>query len=75
MWALIPPTWLLLYGTGVLMGGAFSVTPMRVLGLAFMTLGVAALVTPVEWGNAWLGLGFGGLQIVFGVYIARRHGG
>jgi hypothetical protein len=75
VWALIPPTWLLLYGTGVLAGGVFSVAPMRVLGLAFMMLGVAALVTPAEWGNVWLGLGFGGLQIVFGVYVARRHGG
>jgi len=75
VWALIPPTWLLLYGTGVLTGGAFSVAPMRVLGLAFMTLGVVALVTPADWGNVWLGLGFGGLQIVFGVYVARRHGG
>jgi hypothetical protein len=75
VWALIPPTWLLLYGAGVLTGGAFSVAPLRVLGLAFMTLGVAALVTPAEWGDVWLGLGFGGLQIVFGVYVARRHGG
>jgi hypothetical protein len=74
-WALIPPTWLLLYGTGVLTGGAFSVAPLRLLGLAFMTLGVAALITPAEWSHLWLGLGFGGLQIVFGVYVARRHGG
>jgi hypothetical protein len=75
VWALVPPTWLLLYGTGVLMGGAFSVAPMRVLGLAFMTLGVAALVTPAAWGDLWLGLGFGALQIVFGVHVARRYGG
>lgn len=74
-WGLMPPTWLLLYGTGVLTGGAFSVAPMRVLGIAFMALGVAALITPKEWGNVWLALGFGGLQIVFGLYIAKRHGG
>ena len=46
VWALMPPTWLLLYGTGVLTGGTFSVAPMRVLGLLFMALGAAALVTP-----------------------------
>ena len=44
-WTLMPPTWLLLYGAGVLTGGAFSVAPMQLLGLAFMALGVAALVT------------------------------
>jgi hypothetical protein len=74
-WPLIPPTWLLLYGTGVVTGGAFSVTPMRVLGMGFMVLGVLALVTPPSWGNVWLAIGFGALQIGFGVYIARKHGG
>jgi hypothetical protein len=74
-WALMPAVWLLLYGTGVLAGGVFSVPPVRLLGVAFMALGVAALVTPPAWGNVWLGMGFGGLQLVFGLYIARRHGG
>jgi hypothetical protein len=73
--ALMPPVWLLLYGTGVLAGGAFSVAPVRLLGLAFMGLGIAALVTAPASGNLWLGLGFGGLQLAFGLYIARRHGG
>ena len=74
-WALMPPVWLLLYGTGVLAGGVFSVAAVRLLGLLFMALGVAALVTPPAWGNVWLGIGFGGLQVGFGLYIARRHGG
>ena len=74
-WALLPAVWLLLYGTGVLAGGVFSVAAVRLLGVAFMALGVAALATPPAWGNIWLGIGFGGLQIVFGLYIARRHGG
>ena len=74
-WALMPPTWLLLYGTGVLTGGAFSVAPMRVLGLAFMVLGAAALVTPPSWGNLFLAIGFGALQVGFGLYIAKHHGG
>jgi hypothetical protein len=74
-WALMPPVWLLLYGTGVLAGGVFSVAAVRLLGLAFMALGVAALITPPAWGNVWLGMGFGGLQLAFGLYIARRHGG
>ena len=74
-WALMPPVWLLLYGTGALAGGVFTVAAVRLLGLAFMALGVAALVTPPAWGNAWLGLGFGGLHLLFGLYIARKHGG
>jgi hypothetical protein len=74
-WALMPAVWLLLYGTGLLAGGVFSVAAVRLLGLAFMALGVAALATPLAWSNVWLGMGFGGLQLVFGLYIARRHGG
>ena len=74
-WALMPPAWLLLYGAGVVTGGAFSVAPTRVLGLSVMAMGTAALLTPPSWGNVWLGLGFGALQVAFGIYIARRHGG
>jgi hypothetical protein len=74
-WAMMPPVWLLLYGTGALVGGVFTVAAVRLIGLAFMALGVAALATPAAWGNVWLGIGFGGLQLAFGLYIARRHGG
>jgi hypothetical protein len=74
-WALMPAVWLLLYGTGLLAGGVFSVAAVRLLGGAFMVLGVAALATPAAWGDVWLGMGFGGLQLAFGLYIARRHGG
>lgn len=71
----MPPAWLLLYGAGVLTGGIVSVPVVRVIGLCFMALGIAAIVTPAEWGNGWLAVGFGGLQIGFGIYIARNHGG
>jgi hypothetical protein len=73
--ALMPAVWLLLYGTGVLGGGAFSVAAVRLLGVAFMALGVIALVTPPAWGNVWLGAGFGVLHLACGLYIAKRHGG
>jgi hypothetical protein len=69
------PAWLLLYGAGVLTGGIFSVPVVRAIGVCFMALGIAAIVTPPEWGNVWLAIGFGGLQIGFGIYIARNHGG
>ena len=73
--ALLPAVWLLLYGTGVLTGSVFSVATVRYVGLTFMALGVTALVAPPSWGNALLGIGFGGLQLVSGLYIARKHGG
>ena len=74
-WALMPAVWLLLYGTGVLAGGAFSVAAVRLLGAACMSLGIAALATAPEWGNVWLGAGFGVMHIVCGLHIAKRHGG
>jgi hypothetical protein len=73
--ALIPGVWLLLYGTGVVTGGAFSVKIIPVMGLCLMGVGAAALFCPPSWGNAFLMLGFGGLQIAFGAVIARRYGG
>jgi hypothetical protein len=69
------PVWLLLYGAGVLSAGMFSVPVVRALGICFMSAGLASIVTPTEWGTLWLAVGFGGLHIGFGAYIARNHGG
>ena len=69
------PVWLLLYGSGVLSAGMFSVPVIRALGACFMATGLAAVITPPEWGNLWLAVGFGGLHVAFGAYIARKLGG
>jgi hypothetical protein len=71
----LPGLWLLLYGVGVVTAGAFSVRAVPAMGVGFMVLGAASLLVPEVSGDLFLALGFGGLQIAFGVWIARRHGG
>jgi hypothetical protein len=71
----LPGMWLLLYGTGVVTGGAYSVRIVPVMGLSFMVAGAMALLAPAQWGNWFMAAGFGGIHIVYGLIIARRHGG
>jgi hypothetical protein len=71
----LPSAWLLMYGAGVITGGMFSVPVVRIAGVAFMVCGFAAALTPPAWGNVWLGVAFGVIHLVGGIYIVRNHGG
>jgi len=72
-YGVLPGLWLLLYGTSVITGGAFSVRIVSFMGASFMALGTVALFFSMR--DVFMGVGFGGLHIVFGWIIRRRHGG
>jgi len=71
----LPGVWLLLYGTAIVTGGAFSVRAVPIMGLCIMALGAASLFSPAAWGNLFMAAGFGVVQIGFGLWIALKYGG
>ena len=71
----IPGVWLLLYGTGVITGGMYSVKVVPIMGLCLMALGALALFSPPAFANWFMAVGFGGLHVVFGAIIVRKYGG
>ncbi len=71
----LPGLWLLLYGAGVVTGGAFSVRVVPIMGFCYILTGIIALFCPPSWGNMMLAIGFGGLNILFGCIIGWKYGG
>ncbi len=71
----LPGLWMLLYGSAVTVAGSTSVRVVPLLGMSFMAMGVLAFLLPSGAGDYLMGLSFGGLQIGFGLLIARKYGG
>jgi hypothetical protein len=74
MTATLPGIWALIYGAAVISGGVFSVPLVPVMGACFMAVGALELLYPAA-GNYAMAATFGGLHILFGYLIARKHGG
>ena len=72
----IPGTWLLLYGCGLIAASTVTAKSIAILGGSFFAAGLLALVLPDSLQIPMLGVGFGGMHILFG-YLTRRagHGG
>jgi hypothetical protein len=72
---LVPGAWLLLYGVGVIAGGAHSIKILPLMGACFMALGLATLASPASLMNGYMAAGFGGMHVIFGAVIAKKYGG
>jgi hypothetical protein len=68
---MLPGVWLLLYGCGVAAASTMTVRAVGAMGGLFLLLGVAALLLPVRYCDLFLGAGFGGLHLAFGIVIGR----
>jgi hypothetical protein len=75
LFGLMPGVWLLLYGVAVMSCGTYSVKVVPTMGAGFMILGGVALLLPWQWAQLFMAAGFGVLQIISGIVIARKYGG
>jgi hypothetical protein len=73
--ALLPGTWLVLYGAAIAAGGALSVRPVPIMGCAFIALGALCFALPAQLQQFALAAGFGGVHLAFGYHITRHYGG
>ena len=74
-WQLLPGTWLLAYGSAVFAASVHTIRGVRWMGAAFLALGALSLVFPDGRGDLWMALGFGGVHVAYGAWIARSNRG
>jgi|HubBroStandDraft_5_1064220.scaffolds.fasta_scaffold60821_2 hypothetical protein len=70
--ALIPGVWLLMYGCAVMAASTLTRRALAVMGGLLAVLGIIALQAPPDYQNTVLGIGFGGLHLLFGILIGGR---
>lgn len=75
LFAFMPTVWLTLYGTAVVTGGAYSVKIVPIVGWIFVALGLISVFVDSSYGNLLMAVGFGAVQVVFGLVVARKYGG
>lgn len=68
----VAATWLLLYGCALMAASAQTIPLVAWLGGLFVLLGIVALLLPTNTHNLLLGIGFGGLHLLFGAYLLGR---
>ena len=67
----IPGTWLLLYGCALIAASVTMTPAVAAMGGCFVALGVLALFLPESLQLIVLGVGFGGLHLLFALLIGR----
>jgi hypothetical protein len=71
----IPGTWLLLYGCALIAASVPTTRTIGIMGGLFVGLGLLAFLLPDRLQILLLGIGFGGLHVLFGFLIGRMgHG-
>jgi hypothetical protein len=73
--AAIPGTWLLFYGCGLIAASVATNAKIAVMGTLFVALGLIAFAAPPPTHSLLLGLGFGGLHVLFGFVLGRSSHG
>lgn len=68
----VPGTWLLLYGCALMAVSVATTSMVAVMGGLFVALGLLAFLLPATFQVSLLGIGFGGLHILFGILIGRH---
>lgn len=70
---LLPGIWLLLYGASLIAASTLTLSLVGVMGVLLMLLGAVAFGLSLPWQNLLLGVGFGGLHLIFGALIGRQN--
>lgn len=65
----IPGTWLLMYGCALVASSVPTTRTIGIMGGLFIALGLIAFLLPDDLQGWPLGVGFGGLHVLFGILI------